>query len=338
MLIPRKRVLHALFASLLVVLVAVPCWAAAGDRCKGSAFNPVTDIAWNGLFPIKLGGVALAKNSHVPDSQDDTGSPVCLCEDSKGMYLGLSVSFWEIAYLGEAVNNAWCSPTLGISFSGADNGFLSGTNTSKTAATKTFKQVHWLMFPVFRLLGLLTDMPCLATGEFAYATMTEFSPIHNNPYLGLAADPKAFLFANPAAVIACSGANLLANAPAETLSPAYDALFWCWWDTVYPLTGDVQTPHDLTGAAQNIAREIFVMSQAGAVQDNVRNVCGGSYSPIPKKSQWRFQIAKPVKGATPFVPGQSELTWGSGKKLPYAGGNYMFVLFNKKRCCLKLWY
>ncbi len=333
MSVSRKNVL---FASLLVFLMAIPCFA--GDRCKGKAFNPVSDVSWNGLFPIRLGGVTVAKNSQVPDSADGTGSPICLCEDSKGTYLGLQVSFWEVAYLVESVNSAWCSPTLGTAFSGADNGALSGTNRQKNESPKTFKQVHWMMFPAFRLMGLLTDMPCLATGDFAFATMTELSPVHNNPFLGLAADPKAFLFANPAANVACAASNALANAPAEVLAPAFDSLFWCWWDNIYPLTGEVQTPHDLTGAAQNVAREVFAMTQTGAVLDNVRNVCQGSYAPVPKKSHWRMQIAKPVKGATPFVPGQSELTWGSGKQAPYSDGNYLFVLFNKKRCCQKIYY
>lgn len=305
-------------------------------KCDGTPFNPVTDIAWNGIFPIRVGGVPVAQNSNLPDGTSGTDSPVCVCTTDKETYLGLDVSFWEIAYLAESVKDAYCSPSLGTAFAGADNGFHGGTNERKTAAPYTFKQVHWLMFPAFHILGLLTDMQCLESGDFAYASMSEINPLHNNALLADLADPKALLFANPAADIACVASNSLAQLPGGFFPTGYDSLFWCWWENIYPLTGDMGTPHDLTATAQTVARQIFFLSETGLLQDHVKNVCAPTYTAIPKKSQWRFQLAKPVKSATPFVVGQTELVWGINKSQSYHDGNYLYVLFQKKRCCQKL--
>ena len=235
----------------------------------------------------------------------------------------------------EVVKDAYCSPTLGMSFSSLDNGFHGGTTDQKTAAPYSFSQVHLINNPILTLMGLLTDMPCLASGNFEIA-MSEFDPVHNNPLLADLADPKAFLFANPAADIACGASNALAQMPGGFFPSSYDSLFWCWWENIYPLSGDIGSPHVLTAASQNAARKIYSYTEIGLLQDYEKDVCHPIPVTVPKKSQWRFQLAKPVKTPTPFVAGQTELIWGSGKNPPYKEGNFLFVMFQKKRCCQKL--
>ena len=53
----RKRVLLALFLGALLVSAARD--AAASAKCGGRFFNPVSDVDWGAMFPIKIGGVAV---------------------------------------------------------------------------------------------------------------------------------------------------------------------------------------------------------------------------------------------------------------------------------------
>lgn len=325
-----------MFKTAIVSLLIVMLAGEAFGSCKGTPWDPATGIAWNGLFPIRIGGTAVANNSQLPDGTDGTYSPICTCTTTTETYLGLDVSFWDIDYLVEITKDAWCSPTLGTAFSGSDNGFLGGTVDKKEAAPRTFKQAHWLMFPAFKLLGLMTDNQCLAGGDFAFGFLSELSPLHNNDYLADLADPKSILVANPAADLACAGSLAIAQLPGGFLPKAYDSLFWCWFDNIYPLSGNMQYPHSLTAAAQVASRQIYTFTESGSLEDYMINSCHGTATTLPKKSQWRFQIAKPVKGATPFIAGQSELSWGTNKNPPYYDENFLFVLFQKKRCCQKL--
>jgi len=305
-------------------------------KCDGSIFNPVTDVAWNGIFPIRVGGVKVAGNENIPDGDQGTVNPICTCTTSSETYLGTEVGFWDISYLAEVVDDAYCSPTLGTGFSNLDNGFHQGASSKKVAAPHTFKQVHWLMFPAFKILGMLLDMQCLQGGDLAFGDMSEVSPDYANDYLAALKDPKVFLFANPVADIACSGKNAIAQVPGGFFPSAYDSLFWCLWDNVYPLSGNVGSAHSLTASAQLVGRQIYTYSEFGGILDYTNDSCQGRPNFVMKASQWRFQLAKPVKTATPFWPGQTELVWGQGKAPAFNDKNFLFVLFQKKKCCQRL--
>lgn len=328
----RKAALNVVFA-----LFAVALAQDVNAKCEGAAFNPVTEVAWNGIFPIRVGGVAVAQNQNLPDGTNGTVNPICICTDSQETYLGTEFSFWDIGFLAEVVSDAYCSPTLGMQFSGLDNGSRAGVNSQDINAPRTFKQVHWFEFPVFHLLGMLTDLTCLQGGtNLVPGDMTEVMPDHADDFLAAIKDPKVFLVANPIADIACVGKNAIAQMPGGFFPAAYDSLFWCQWDNIYPLSGNVASQHHLTSSAQLVARQLYTYTQFGVIQDYTANSCQGVYAALMKSSQWRYQLAKPVKSATPFWAGQSELVWGSGKAPAFRDSNFLFVLFQKKRCCQKL--
>jgi len=315
----------------VIILAAAPAMA----TCDSGVFNPVTDVAWNGIFPIRVGGVKVASNSSAPDGDKGTVNPICTCTTTTGTYLGTEIGFWDIAYMAEVVDDPGCSPTLGASL-GLNDGFHQGMNSKTVDAPHTFKQVHWLMFPAFRILGMLTDLKCLQSGDLAFGSMSEVDPSHASDFLAALKDPKVFLFANPVADIACSAKNAIAQVPGNFFPSVYDSLFWCLWDNIYPLSGHSGSPHALTAASQIVGRQIYLFSEYGGILDYTSNSCQGQPNFLMKSSQWRFQIAKPVKTATPFWPGQSELIWGAGKTLPYKDKNFLYVLFQKKKCCQKL--
>ncbi|HCE68177.1 MAG: hypothetical protein A2X82_15465 [Geobacteraceae bacterium GWC2_55_20] len=321
------------------VLLAVPASSFAG-KCNNTIFNPVTDVAWNGLFPIRVGGVKVTPAGVLPDAGagSETTSPVCACSSDEGQWVGLKTSFWDIANLIEVVETPGCSTTFGKQLYMGQEGFHGGGVRGGTTAPALFKQTHWVSFPVMSILNLMTDMKCASKGNINFLYPTEFDPSHNNDLIAVFRRPDNFLFANPAFDLLQPANALQANTTASVLPAAYDALFWLYWDTIYPLSGSKSTPHDLEGSAQIAAKQIYSFYGTGMLQDQVKNVCQSEITFTPKKSHWRFQLAKPVKTPKPFIPGQSEFVWGmGGKNPPFKEGNFLFVLFQKRNCCERLY-
>ncbi|QEM66754.1 hypothetical protein FO488_00335 [Geobacter sp. FeAm09] len=326
--------LKALVISLFVMSCTVPAMA----TCNGTVFNPVTDIAWNGLFPIRVGGVAVASNNNAPDGATGTVNPICTCTTSSGTFIGTQIGFWDVAYLVEVVDDPYCSTVVGTTV-GNDNGSHQGTNDKSVATPHTFKQVHWWPFNAIQLLGMLTGLSCIQQVPLQMTYLSEIDPSWTEDWLAMLKDPKVFLVANPVADIACGAKNAIAQVPGNFFPAAYDSLFWCGWDNIYPLSGNSNSPHNLTASAQIAARQIYTNTQFGTVEDYLVDSqgCSGQIVPVWKSSQWRFQLAKPVKSSTPFWAGESELIWGSGRAPTYNDKNFLYVLFQKKRCCQKIY-
>ncbi|MEM8759035.1 MAG: TraU family protein, partial [Pseudomonadota bacterium] len=139
----------------------------------GSIFatNLISDLCWDCIFPIRIGGIPLGSLDAIagPDPTTErrrrTGVPdkaaddiVCVCEDSLGVpELGITVSMWEPARLMEIVRNPGCSPILG----GAS---LPGMGVMRrgvqglpdyTQGDKAFYQYHLWAFPILMMLELL---------------------------------------------------------------------------------------------------------------------------------------------------------------------------------------
>lgn len=326
--------LRGLLVVAAVVSSVVPTTVFAGE-CKGSIFNPVTDVAWTAMFPIRVGGVKLNQGA-LPDAADSgkIASPVCTCTSEKGTWVGMDIGFWDVNNLVEAVETPGCSTVMGKSIAMNDRGFHGGTSRGSDLTPLLFKQAHWIKFPVISILNMLTDMKCVSKGSFDYVNLSEFDPRWNNDLVALFSRPDNILFAFPAFDLLQPANVLQAHTSAGALPAAYDSLFWLYWDTIYPLSGSKSTPHDLEGSAQIVAKQIYSFYGLGLLRDGVKDVCQATMSYTPKKSHWRFQIAKPVKTSKPFLPGMSELIWGmGGKNPPFKEGNFLFVLFQRKRCC-----
>ncbi len=310
----------ASFVLLGLLAVSTPALA----TCNGTIFNPVTDIAWNGLFPIRVGGFAVATNSNVPDGAQGTVNPICTCTTTSGTFIGTQIGFWDVAYLVEVVDDPYCSTVVGTTV-GSAGGSHQGTNDKSVTAPRTFKQVHWWPFNAIQLLGMLTGLSCVQQVPLQMTYLSEIDPSWTEDWLAMLKDPKVFLVANPAADIACGAKNAIAQVPGSFFPSVYDSLFWCAWDNIYPLAGHSSTPHNLTASAQVVARQIYTNTEWGTVEDFTADSqgCSGQIIPVWKSSQWRFQLAKPIKTATPFWAGESELIWDSGKAPAYNDKNFL---------------
>ena len=82
-----------LVSLILFVVMAVPSGPAfATATCTGRFANPITDICWSCMLPLRFGGMDLLSLDS-EDTPNPGGSPVCICPSQ--LRIGFKVSFWE---------------------------------------------------------------------------------------------------------------------------------------------------------------------------------------------------------------------------------------------------
>ena len=315
-----------LISLVLVWLTALP---AGASPCPGTPINPITDVAWQCIFPIQIAGIIqLGVNGEDPD---DIANPVCVCTESAIPRLGLTVSFWEPARLIDTVSEPWCLMALGTKLNEPRPGTLGGSLDRGPAGQRAFQQMHYYIFPVWAILDLFTDIPCLEDTQFDVAMMSELIPTWNDDILSAIVNPEAVLFANPASQLACA-----ADAAAVLQGKPRNELFWCMgsWGSAYPLAGSITVTDYVEANAGLAARSIYSMGRAGLLRDTALDGCALQYTPIWRKDRYKLQLAKPVKDNACQRIGRTGLLWSHYKQPAIGGDNFSWVMFRKVNCCV----
>jgi conjugal transfer pilus assembly protein TraU len=335
MLIKNKRNIAAVLTACCLLVVATNSYA----RCGGSFLNPVTDVAWNNIFPVKIAGISLGSNSNgMVEPPDPAGSAVCICPAPPPIFqrIGISIAFWEPARMAEVVSQAWCMPSIGTSMGSLGGGELGGAESTmgNNDDALTFGQVHYFYFAPWALMNLLTDLACVETTGFDLAYMTELDPLWNDDELSFIIQPEALVFANPVAQLSCvadSSTVNLTGLPVNALPHCVGS-----GGSVYPLSGNVGDD-DIVQASQTMAaRMVYKLGRQGLLMDPAINLCMAVPTPIWNKWNYRFQQAKPVRSSIAQPPGRSTLIWGAGKNPPIgadATDNFLSIVFRKRACC-----
>jgi conjugal transfer pilus assembly protein TraU len=328
----REDWIVTMFALSILLFTAVSDVSA----CPGRVFNPITDVDWMGVFPIKIGGVTIADFGQ-EDTETVNPSPVCFCPDRPpplNVIPGIPVSFWEPVYLIEVVRDPYCFPSLGgVDLSPTIQGFGSNTTTESHGVHHSFYQVHFYSYPLFYLIDLVMDFSCIQTGGFDLGYITELDPLWNSPELAALLTPEAFLFANPASIAVCA-----ADCTAATAGFPLDPLFWCsgCWGGTYPLNGALSAGNAGPPQASALAasRMLFKLHREGFLLGSVgeAGLCSSYPMPIIRKSQYKLQLAYPKTGRV-FPIGRSDVVWGIGATFPVAGEDFVYVVWRKRDCC-----
>jgi len=299
--------------------------------CKSSVFNPISEICWQCVFPVRIGGMAKIGSSPDLNDFDNIKSPVCVCN----RIFGLNVSFWEPARLVETVKDPYCFNVIGAEVSAGSEGLLSGGYNQDKTNPMVFQQSHWYMFPIWGILDIFIDMPCFEMGGIDVGYITEIDPTWNNDVLAFIINPEAILFANPYTKLACISDSISSTA-GLSLSP----MFWCMgsWGSAYPLSGHLSSDTFISGNAGIAARMIYKMSREMALWDTALNECGPVMMPIWIKNHYRIHTMKPVRDYTCHPIGRAGLLWSSMKNPPggasgNAADNFDWMIFRKKLCC-----
>lgn len=300
----------------------------AHAECKTSFLNPVTDIGWSCIFPMRIAGVQIVggEENHSP-----TSSPVCVCKGGAVPTIGLRTSFWEPKRIIDTVSDPYCMMPLGTTLTTPKPGTLAGGLNENNGSKRAFQQSHYYIFPAWKILNMFYDIPCLDDEGYDVAMMTEILPQWNNDILSLIVNPEALLFANPISTITCS-----ADSVAASFGMPLNALFWCMgsWGNAYPLSGSITSTDYVEANAGIAARTIYMMGRLGLLWNTSSDGCYRELAPIWRKDRFKLQMMRPARSTTCLPIGREGLLWTGGKHDPRKD-NFMWMMFEKKDCCVR---
>jgi conjugal transfer pilus assembly protein TraU len=308
-------------------------------KCNGRFVNPVTDICWSCLFPVKIARVQVSPSN---ETTGYDGGFVCLCPAPPPLFtrVGVPLSYWEPTKLIDVTREKFCLVNLGgIRIGGSTvKGHGHVGRGKKPGRKHSFYQVHVYIYPLTAWLKIAVDLLCFQEAnplELLY--ISEFDPTWNDDETAFLLNPEAAIFANPAAQAACA-----ADSMAATAGFPMDSLFWCagCQGSIYPFSGTVA---DHIGGVQAslllvtriLAKQFRLLQEWDTSTKGA--MCKPYHTPIIIKSQFKQQMTYPTVttgegGCKPL--GRSEAVWGAGKEIPYKGEDFGYLIWRKRVCCL----
>lgn len=339
-----RRLMIALGLAAMLWIAASPSYAQSAT-CSGKFLNPLTDVCWSCIFPLKIGGTTV-RGGGQEDVPGSLGAPNCSCVNGVNVTVGVTTQFWEPLRIFEAVRKPFCFPTLGglslnFGIDAPDHGRqpppIGGER--RVSSRKAFYQGHWYVNPMLWVLSILADNSCLEQAYFDLAYITELDPLWNDDEATFILNPDAVLFGNPVAMAACMG-----DCVAATAGFPISELFWCagcQQGTIYPLTGNVA---HMTGGVQTFAlllqrmtnklhRQGLMWAASGS-----NGLCGYYMQPIMDRRNYKFAMLSPrpqpkVAGRCCQPYGRSSLLYEAGMEFPYGGEDFSALIYRKRDCC-----
>ncbi|MCH9625619.1 MAG: hypothetical protein S4CHLAM123_07950 [Chlamydiales bacterium] len=300
---------------------------------EGKFINPVTDVCWECLFPITVSGANITPN-HKDFTKHTTR--FCICPGSPPK-VGVPLTFWEPLYMVDVTRHAYKLIGLGGISIGKESVKNRGTVSiiGDGPSQSSFYQVHFYTYPLFSLLGMFTDFVCAHKGDLEMGFMSELDPTWNDDQLSIILNGEAGLFASEMAQLSC-----VADCTASSLNKPLDALFWCagCQGSLYPFTGTVA--HHIGGVQASsllVHRVLAKLHRTFLLKGYEKEeFCQAKSMPFIKKSLYKTQLVYPIpqtKGACHPL-GKTDLIWGAGKSYPNGGEDFVYLIWNKKQCCL----
>ena len=311
------------------------CFADGQGKCPGKFINPITDIAWDSMFPIKIGGQTLVKGKNA--DPNTLSGVICTCKFKGIPVPGVPISFWEPARLIDVTRTPWCLVSLGgikLMNSGVKMaGDISSSNGKGNR--RSFYHTHFYVYPVFALLEILTNFPCVEVSAADLPYVSELDPFWRDGQKASILNPEAILFGNPVAQLAC-----MADAVAASASLPIDKLIWCCGaqGSMYPLTGHVADHIGGVQASLLLAgRTVAKLHRMGLLRRHTGKdgACKPVFDPVIKKSNYRVQMTFPVANTDRAYPmGATSTTWEAHKETPGDGEHFGYLIWRKLDCCL----
>lgn len=303
--------------------------------CVGRMVNPVTDICWKCVFPIRIAGVQVARGKPEPSLPR---RPLCFCKRPRipVPVPGIPISFWEPARLVDVTRTPYCLVNMGgISVANTGVRGRGDVEMDENQRGHSFYQVHWYIYPILYWLEILLDFICLEISDFDLAYMSELDPFWSDDEKSAILNPEGILFGNPIAQAACAADCLSASAHLPL-----DVLFWCGGcqGSIYPFTGTCGAHNGgvqasllmVTRMMAKLHRELLAWGYMGW-----DGLCGKYPMPIIKKSQYRTQMTYPIAQSRDCQAlGHTELFWQGGREFPYKGSDFGYLIWRQRACCL----
>ena len=326
------------FASKLVATIGLllACVTAPAATCKGKFANPITDICWSCIFPLRIGGAALASLD-----QEDTPNPggiACWCGNPPKV--GMKVSFWEPVRRVDVVREPFCMVSLGgIKMDPGFDAPVASRYRRDGQDQSSFYQVHWYVDPVIYYLQAILDNSCLDNQGFDVAYLTELDPLWKDDELTRILNPEVYLFGNLPARAACA-----ADCVTATAGFPNNTFFWCagCQGSLYPLNGNVQAHvGGVQASSLEVYRIIAKLHREGLMwaASGDGGMCGYYLQPVMDKTGYKYHMLYPVPQTKKIAGkccqplGRSTILWGAGREFPFEGEDFAYQVFRKRNCC-----
>lgn len=121
---------------IIAITISLATAHSSPAKCTGSFLNPISEIAWQNVFPVKIATATIIASPE--DSSDiaiDTSyAPVCTCPAPPPlmMRVGVPIGYYEPSHLLETVKDPFCFPSLGTSAPiSSYRGKLAGTHETE---------------------------------------------------------------------------------------------------------------------------------------------------------------------------------------------------------------
>jgi conjugal transfer pilus assembly protein TraU len=312
-----------------------------GPVCTGQFPNLITDICYDCMFPISLGGNVV--NFGVSGDDYDSGAggaPVCACPAS--LSVGTPVSFWEPVFMVDVTNKPGCMPLLGgIDISPPFNALEYGAELRSAAPAgamkkSAFMHVNEYINPVMTALGVISDSPCLDQRGFDVPFISWADPTWNDDALAMILTPYGYAFAGIPSIAAEAPDAIAASTGFPTAS-----LFWVAgaWGPLYPVTGNVATTNSPEQTAHLLTARLFAKLHAAGVQQSTAGPaalrsCGATGVPefLMDKRQYKTNRVFPFPDNMCTPIGRPLLLQEKGAARPQ-DKDYGYFIFRKKDCC-----
>lgn len=311
--------------------------------CKGTILNPVTDIYWPAMFPIKIGGITIVPGKDgLNVSSTSSNSPICVCPMPPPFFfrIGVPLSFRAPTGYIEVVKDSFCFPFFGTNMpvpsvvSGRAQGENLSCRDSNSSPGYTFYNAHYADFFPIRLLDILVDGLCLEakSAELDITWLTEIDPLWQDDSISIFIHPESLLFANMIAQLACT-----VDSVAAQIGFPLDFLFWCFgsWGSAHPMTGTSLQSDNTAASAHIAARMLYRLARQGMLLNWSSYLCGPLPMPTLMKSHFKLQVAKPIAGRQSIPIGRSNIIWGIAKNPPTRmSDNFLYMIFVRRDCCV----
>jgi conjugal transfer pilus assembly protein TraU len=326
---------------LIIILLMIPSFVMAQSSCNGRFINLLTDVCWDCVFPLSMGGMQM--NFGFNNSGDyDSGaskSPICTCANN--LMIGTPMSLWEPSMMFDVTNKPGCMPLLGTSINTPINSNQNGSFTNSQKAIKgsgrtAFMHVNEYINPILTTIGLLYDSPCLDNRSYDIPYMSWADPSWNDDAMSMLMQPWAYGFTSILAVAAEGPDAVAANAGFPIAS-----LFWVAgsWGAMYPTTGNVATFHSQEQANHLLVTRLLAKLHATGLQQSTAGQaalasCGALGVPefIMDKRQYKISRSLPYLDNMCMPIGRSTIAEEAGANRPL-DKDYGYVVFRKKDCC-----
>ena len=295
-------------------------------EAKRPVFHPIQTLDWN-FFADTF----------------EWKNKLCSCqvEDTNLQQAGFEISFFEPIALIDISATPWQFPSIGISLS-KSLGRKQGSTRNSGAMTSAFRYTHFIIYPIFSVINLVTDYICFERlSVLTFGFMAEVNPAHNNDYIAAFLNPHKLLFAlaTPACILDCA---------ASTIDDSMNSLYFCagCWQPLSTNTGWTDGGQPLTEAGTLAVRLLDNMHSTYSLSKSSNasfsslttnaslknSMCNETYFPLVLKTQYKLQQAYPVTWDATTI-GAMRISWADFKMGNDKGEDITFWLWRKRDQC-----